>query len=68
EGIYWKYFSGNTDLLKGELLDDEGHSKSDPDWAEMEEFNVAEPDWEPELEAEQGWEQEAEKELEQGQE
>ncbi|EJF59970.1 hypothetical protein DICSQDRAFT_171455 [Dichomitus squalens LYAD-421 SS1] len=68
EGIYQEYFGGITDLLESEPSNDEGHLESDLDWAEMEEFDMAEPDWEPGSEAEQGREQEAEKGPEQAQE
>ncbi|TBU54526.1 hypothetical protein BD310DRAFT_908893, partial [Dichomitus squalens] len=50
ERVYKEYFGGIANLLEGEPSDDEGHLESDPDWAEMEEFGMAEPDWEPGLE------------------
>ncbi|TBU38890.1 hypothetical protein BD309DRAFT_1022532 [Dichomitus squalens] len=68
EGVYQEYFGRITDLLEGEPSDDKGHLDSDPDWAEMEEFGVAELDWELGSEAEQGRKQEAEKGPEQAQE
>ncbi|EJF57827.1 hypothetical protein DICSQDRAFT_173578 [Dichomitus squalens LYAD-421 SS1] len=56
EGIYQEYFGGITNLLEREPSDGEEHPESDPDWAEMGEFGVGDPDWALGSEAEHGLE------------